>query len=170
MPNSWHVASKIGIVGAELRRRRDDRQFLHARRLRRHGRHQHRRRIRRRPAGHANADARQRQIALPQIAAVGQIDSHIALQNRAFEIAECSRESGGSRPETSDRPRHGRRPIRRQARESFRPSAPPCRSAPNNPAPPPGPFCARRRKSARPLAAAKAARRTPRSSAAGPPR
>ena len=70
----------IGIIRAEIRGRRDNGQLLDARRLRRNGRHEHRRGIRRRSARNANSHAIKRQIALPQIAPFGQINSHVALQ------------------------------------------------------------------------------------------
>ena len=63
-PSSWHVASKSwlyepnGVGGATTAI------SLDARRLRGDDRHQHRRGIRRRAAGHAHADAPQRQVAL----------------------------------------------------------------------------------------------------------
>ncbi len=56
------------VVRAIRRRRRHDDNVLHTSRLRRHCRHQHRRRISRRATRHANPHALQRQIALPQLA------------------------------------------------------------------------------------------------------
>ena len=162
---------QIGVVGAQRRRRGDHRQLRHARRLRRHDRHQHRRRIRRRPARHANADPPQRQIALPQIAPRRPFDAHIVLATAPVEIAGCSRESAGSSPETrASAAAWAAAKSRGRHAERLAASASPCRSGPNSRAPPPAPCSARRCKSARRPAAGSAARRTPRSSAAAPPR
>ncbi len=76
---------QILAVGAELRRRRDDRQLLHACRLGRHGGHQHGRRVRRRSARHADAGASQRPITLPQVAA-RPIQLHVVVQDGGLEI------------------------------------------------------------------------------------
>ena len=76
---------QIGVVGPKRRRRSDDRQLADARRLRRHGGHQHGRRIRRRAARHANSHPPQRQIPLPQIPAAGHFDAHIVRQNRRLK-------------------------------------------------------------------------------------
>jgi hypothetical protein len=59
--------------------------LFHARPLSWNRRHQHRRRICRRAARNANANALQRQIALTKIPAAAEINLHIALQNRRLK-------------------------------------------------------------------------------------
>ena len=104
MPSSWQVASRSwlyepnGVGGATTAI------SLDARRLRRHGRHQHRRRIRRRAAGHADADAR----AAAGSAAAGSRRAAFRSARRGAGspsgIGGCCRECGGSFRETSARP------------------------------------------------------------------
>ena len=63
-----------------MRGRRDDGQLLDACALRRHGGHQHGRRIGGRPTGYADAHALQRQVALLQSAAVGEVERYVVVQ------------------------------------------------------------------------------------------
>ena len=111
-PSSWHVASRSrlyepnGVGGATTAI------SLHARRLGGHGGHQHRRGIRRRAAGHADAHPLQRQIALPQIAAVRARRPSRRGARSPAGTARCCRGCGGSSPETPGRPRRGPRPVR----------------------------------------------------------
>ena len=84
------VASRqqIAIVGAERRRRGDDRQLLHPRRLGRHDGHQHGRGISRRAAGNADAHPIQRHVPLDEPAAVGPLERDVAMQDRELEFQD----------------------------------------------------------------------------------
>ena len=120
---------QVPVVRAELRRRRDHRQFLDARRLRRHGRHQHRRRIRRRAARHADADARKRQISLPQVSAVRPLELHVAVQDGLLKLQNVVANAADRGQKVVARRAMGRRQFVGRHAQRLRPSARPCRCA-----------------------------------------
>jgi len=80
---------QVAVVGAELRRRNHDGNLRHSGRLRRHGRHQHRRGIGRSPAGDADADSSERKVTLPQFDGRGPMfpaHRNVPVQNRPLEF------------------------------------------------------------------------------------
>ena len=100
----------VGIVGAELRRRSDDDQLLHAGHLGRHGRHQHGRGIGGGAARHANAHPIQRPITLGQISA-RPLQADVAMQNCLLKLADVRRPPAARPRAVADRPGRGLRPI-----------------------------------------------------------
>ncbi len=158
----------VVVVRAVRRRRRNDGDLPHARRLCRHGRHQHRRRIRGRTTRHADPHALQRQVPLPQSAAVRAVRPRHRDAESPFETAGCFRECGESYPKTPAPPARGRRPDPQQVHAAIQPKAALRRASPCSGARHPAPARVRRHKSARRRLTAPAARQKPRSSSAGP--